>query len=362
MGANGNRRQTLRTNIIQPYESGMLADAGHKDYNAVMGIELDKISTATKHMFQGLDDVRKEVSERTRALDALHLQVNDQFNRVMMEIGGVKLQIGQGITMDNIVDADGNSLSGVLQGLKTQVNTANGQVMVAIGEITNLTNRFDGEILQVKADLKANHSLITSEVQRVTGVITTTANGLTQQIAKAETDIKNNLGGQITQTQQLITNINKNGTTHYSATWGVKSNVAGVTAGFGLANNGTAGTSFVVNAKNFIIKTGTTGVSPFVVSGNTVTMTQAIMDTLKVKSANITGTLTVASGNVTGDFKSADWDAKGTGWYLGRGSAATAGSGVLKIKSNSAGSYITLDAKGLTVYNGNTKRIVVGSW
>ncbi|MCS5737616.1 DUF1983 domain-containing protein, partial [Herbiconiux daphne] len=168
------------------------------------------------------------------------------------------------ITMDNIVDADGNSLSGVLQGLKTQVNTANGQVMVAIGEITNLTNRFDGEILQVKADLKANHSLITSEVQRITGVITTTANGLTQQIAKAETDIKNNLGGQITQTQQLITNINKNGTTHYSATWGVKSTVAGVTAGFGLANNGSNGTSFVVNAKTFIIKTGSTGVSPFV--------------------------------------------------------------------------------------------------
>lgn len=153
MGANGNRRQTLRTNIVQPYESGFLTDTDHKDYNAVVGIELDKISTSTKHMFQGLDDVRKEVEDRTKALDALHLTVNDQFNRVMLEISGIKLQIGQGITVDNIYDSNGNSLAGTLEGIKTDVNTANANITNILGEITNTNFRFDGEITSIKTDL-----------------------------------------------------------------------------------------------------------------------------------------------------------------------------------------------------------------
>lgn len=153
MGANGNRRQTLRTNIIQPYEAGLLAETDHKDYNAVVGIELDKISTATKHMFQGLDDVRKEVENRTKALDALHLTVNDQFNKVMLEISGVKLQLGQGISVDNVYDENGNPLSGTLEGIQTQINTANANITQALGEITSTNFKFDGEITSIKTDL-----------------------------------------------------------------------------------------------------------------------------------------------------------------------------------------------------------------
>ncbi|MFW3388420.1 UNVERIFIED_CONTAM: hypothetical protein RF648_20745, partial [Kocuria sp. CPCC 205274] len=209
----------------------------HKDYNAVVGIELDKVSTATKHMFQGLDDVRKEIKDRTKALDALHLTVNDTFNKVMLEISGVKMQIGQGITMDSITDADGNVLSGVLQGLKTQVNAANGNIMVALGEITNTNTKFDGEILKISQDING----VQSNVNVITGVLYTGSSGTGtptspapgtkfEQIAKHEVDITNQ-GASITQQTAAITRIDNTGGITYETQWGVKSSVGGLNRG-----------------------------------------------------------------------------------------------------------------------------------
>lgn len=357
MGANGNRRQTLRTNIIQPYNSGLLTATDHKDYNAVMGMELDKISTATKHMFQGLDDVRTEVENRTKALDALHLQVNDQFNRVMMEIAGVKVQLGQGITMDSITDADGNVLSGVLQGLKTQINAANGQVMVAIGEISNLGSRFDGEILKVNSALNTANGKIDTEVQRLTGIITQTKDGLTQQIAKAETNITA-AGNGITQTQQLVQQLDRDGhlnnTTSY---WGVRSNIGSVKGSFGLYTSA-AGTTFTVNANNFVIRNSATdprGTSPFEVVNGVTRIKQAIVDQMSVGAAQIRS-LTVGNGQITGDLYSAGWTA-GHGWRLGKADNS------LTIKTAATGARVVLDGNGLAVYDSNNvRRVLVGRW
>lgn len=357
MGANGNRRQTLRTNIIQPYNSGLLTATDHKDYNAVMGMELDKISTATKHMFQGLDDVRTEVENRTKALDALHLQVNDQFNRVQMEIAGVKVQLGQGITMDSITDADGNVLSGVLQGLKTQINAANGQVMVAIGEISNLGSRFDGEILKVNSALNTANGKLDTEVQRLTGIITQTKNGLTEQIAKAETNITS-AGNSITQTQQLIQTLDRNGKLNDATSyWGVRANIGLVKGSFGLYNSG-GRTVFTVDANSFVVRTNSgdpRGAAPFSVVNGVTYMNQAIVDKMSINGAQIKN-LVVTNANIQGILQSDGYNA-GAGWQLDKVKNK------LTFKSAASGSRVTLDDTGLTVYDSNNKvRVKVGRW
>lgn len=365
MGANGNRKQTLRTNIVQPYETGFLTNTDHKDYNAVVGTELDKVSTATKHMFQGLDDVRREVVDRTKALDALHLQVNDQFNRVSMEIADVKLQLGQGITMDNIVDADGNSLSGVLQGLKTEVNTANGQVMVAIGEITNLNTRFDGEILKVNTSLDALGKHVDTEVQRITGVITTTKDGLTQQIAKVENDIKTT-NTSLTQTQSTITTINRDGTQSFKNMWAVQSAINGITSSFGLYQTSKDPTkaSFVVNAASFMVRSaaGKDGSSVFEVDAKTgvTRIKQAMIGHVTIDAAQVKN-LTIDAGKVTGNFQSIDWP--NSGWQLTRGTGSGVNGGKLTIKGVAKTARTELTNKALIVYDSaDTPRVIVGSW
>lgn len=342
MGANGNRKQTLRTNIIQPYETGFLADAGHKDYNAVMGQELDRVSTATKHMFQGLDDLRSEVDQRTKALDALHLSVNDQLNRVMMEIGGVKLQLGQGITIDSITDADGNVLSGVLQGMKTDINTANGNVMVALGEITNTNTKFVGEIKKVSDKIDAT-------VQQINGIITTQINGLTTRIAKAETDISMN-NQNISSVQSLTNTINSNGTSKYQAQWGVKSTINDLQGGVGFTNDG-GSVNFVIDADNFRVgrKNVTQGSYPFEVLGDgTVRMRQAIVDQIRIKQGQINN-LTVSNAMITDNLYSSNW--VGTngaqGWFLNR-------DGSLSISGNSGdgNNRAIFDSEGLKIIRG----------
>lgn len=309
MGANGNRRQTLRNNIVQPYNSGFLADVDHKDHNAIMGQELDKISTATKHMFQGLDDVRKEVDARTHALDALHLTVNDQFNKVMMEISGVKLQIGQGITVDSITDADGNVLSGVLEGLKTQVNAANGNIMVALGEITNTNQKFDGEILNVNQSIHG----VDGKVTQVTGLLYGTdqsnpADGtVLKQIAEHSTALTSQQA-QITTSAQAITTINQDGSQKYVSQWGVKTAVSGLTGGVGFYNDGTT-TTFTVSADTFrVLPGGGNNASiPFYVDAHGAHIKQALIDELTVNGAKVTGYI-----------KSDGWDnPASSGWYLG---------------------------------------------
>ncbi|HCB9836005.1 TPA: DUF1983 domain-containing protein [Escherichia coli] len=365
MGANGNRKQTLRTNIVQPYESGFLTDVEHKDYNAVIGSELDKVSTATKHMFQGLDDIRKEVDNRTKALDALHLQVNDDLNRVTLEIAGVKESIGQGINMDNITDADGNVLSGVLQGIKTQVNTANGQIMVAVGEISNLDSKFDGQITTVKTKLD-------DQAQQIIGVETIVgdpknpgSNTLLKRIATAETTLSvhgnsiNSQGATITNQTQAIATINKDGTTAYNTQWGIKSNVNGLVRGVGFAQgNGTS--TFTINADSFQFTGGgannktipfqiTNGVA-YIKSASigNASITSAMIKDAQITNAKIGGTLSGSSG-AGANYK---------GWALAKDGTFSVNSGT---GTNVA--RVVLDANGLHVYDSaNVERIRVGKW
>lgn len=365
MGANGNRKQTLRTNIVQPYESGFLTDVEHKDYNAVIGSELDKISTATKHMFQGLDDVRNEVDNRTKALDALHLQVNDDLNRVTLEIAGVKESIGQGINMDNITDADGNVLSGVLQGIKTQVNAANGQIMVAVGEISNLSSRFDGEVLTVKTDLG-------DSVKRITGVETIVgdpknpgSNTLLKRIATAETTLSvhgnsiNSQGATITNQTQAIATINSDGSTAYKTQWGVQSNVNGLVRGVGFVGT-PASSTFTINTDKFVFTGGGTNNAtiPFAItkgvayikaaSIGAATITSAMIKDAQITNAKIGGTLSGSSG-AGANYK---------GWALAKDGTFSINSGT---GTNVA--RVVLDANGLHVYDSaNVERIRVGKW
>lgn len=402
MGANGNRKQTLRTNIIQPYETGFLADQGHKDYNAVVGQELDKISTSTKHMFQGLDDLRTEVNARTKALDALHLTVNDQYNRVMLEIGGVKMQIGQGINIDGIVDADGNSLSGILQGIKTEVNTAKANIMVALGEISSAESRFDGEILKINTTLGETDA----SIQRITGTLYTANDGLVDKVAKAETDIvlgdqnvTNVLQAKITQLDQnttasmsqlrtdfttadnkvrqdlnqtittvdgrvtsvdqkfttsltqsnnnitslqgLTSSMNSNGTTVYQAQWGVKSSVNGLQGGVGFTNSG-GSVNFVIDADKLKIgrQNQIEGNYPFSVEGGIVYARD----------------LYIRNGNISGAIQSDGYNGSNTGWRIDK-------NGGFQITSNDAGGAgrSELTSRGLVVYDENgAVRVIVG--
>lgn len=269
VSGNGNRQQTLRTNTTQPYEVGFLHEREHKDYNVSMYDELTKVSTATKHIFRGLDDVNKEVQERTKALDALGLKVSEDFKKVWFEFNGVKQQIGTGILLENIKDINGNDLSGILTGIQTDITGAKGAISQTLGEIDNMNQHFIGEILRIDA-----------------------------------TDAS--------QTQEIGL-INTTGGTHFQAVWGVKQTVGDLTSGFGLINDGVKPVFTVTATKFQILDSNNANYPLFVVTPTDITLNGVV----KINQAQIKD-LNVTNANISGQIQSNNYATGATGWAINK--------------------------------------------
>ena len=266
VSGNGNRQLTNRSNVVQPYSVGFLNnDTTDTDkYNVAVYDELEKVSTSTKHLFKGLDDVQNEIKNRTKAIDALGLQVSDDFKRVWFEFNGIKQQIGTGIKIENITDLNGNSLEGYLTGIYTEIEGANGRISQAFGEIDNNYQYFIGEITQINTDVA----------------------GVTEELGI----------------------INSTGGTAMQALWGVKQNIGDVTASVGLVTTQAGATDpakseFYVKADAFNVFTDTDRVVPiFSVSGTTILMN---------------GDVKITNANISGNIQSSNYTPGGsTGWII----------------------------------------------
>lgn len=238
MGANGNRQQTLRSNTTQPYNVGFLNEQDSDKYNVAVYDELNKISVSTTHMFKALDDVNKEINERTKALDVLNLQVNKSLDKVWLEMGNIKVEIGKGITVNDIIMPDGSTLDGTLEGIQTSINTANGKITTIVGEVTATNVRIDGVITQINT-INGSVSQIIGEINDINGTIQT----IQGQVSNA----------QATASEALTVGRDVSG--KYDAQWGVKTNVNGLQGGVGFYNDGVK-TSFTVNANLFQVTNG----------------------------------------------------------------------------------------------------------
>lgn len=352
MGANGNRQQTLRSNATQPYSVGFLNDTDSDKYNVAVYDELNKISTATNQMFQAIDDVNKEIDARTKALQALNLQTNAAMDKVWLELGNVKVELGKGISVSDIIGPDGETLDGVLEGIQTTVNATNGKITTIQGELVSANIRIDGVITQVNT-VNGTVSQIIGEITDINGTIQT----IQGQVKNAQASASEALTvGQTAQsTANGITNT-------YYAQWGVKTNVGGLQGGVGFYNNGSY-TSFTINANSLIFTDGSqTGGNPFQISGGTTYIKAAsILDGSITNAKIVDGQITnakiqdgaITNAKISGAIQSDNWNGV-VGWYIGKDGGFQMGNG-------DGSGRVYLNGNGLTVLDGaGTVRVQVG--
>lgn len=345
MGANGNRVQTLRSNTTQPYSVGFLNETDSDKYNVAVYDELNKISTSTNQMFQAIDDVNKEIENRTKALQALNLQVNSAMDKVWLELGSVKVELGKNITVSDIIGPDGEKLDGILDGIQTTINATNGKITTIQGELVSANERIDGVITQVET-VNGTVSQIIGEITDINGTIQT----ITGQVANA----------QATASEALTVGRDVDG--KYNAQWGIKTNVAGLQGGVGFYNDGTT-TSFTVNANSIIFTDGSqTGGTPFQLSnGITQIKTAAIQDgsitNAKIANASIDNAKitngAITNAKISGALSSDNWNGY-TGWYLDK-------AGGFQFGNQDGSGRVMLDGNGLSVLDAaGTVRVRVG--
>lgn len=345
MGANGNRKQTLRSNATQPYSVGFLNETDSDKYNVAVYDELTKISTSTNQMFQAIDDVNKEVQERTRALQALNLQTNAAMDKVWLELGNVKVELGKGISVSDIIGPDGEKLDGVLEGIQTTINATNGKITTLQGELVTANVRIDGVITQVDT-INGSVSQIIGEITDINGTIQT----IQGQVTNA----------QATASQALTVGQTVDG--KYTAQWGVKTSVGGLQGGVGFYNNGSV-TSFTVNANQIIFTDGSvTGGTPFQISGGITQIKSAsIIDgsitNAKIANATIQNAKiadgAITNAKISGALQSDNWNGV-VGWYIGK-------DGGFQMGNADGSGRVYLNGNGLTVTDAaGTVRVQVG--
>lgn len=352
MGANGNRQQTLRSNTTQPYSVGFLNDTDSDKYNVAVYDELTKISTSTNQMFKALDDVNKEIDARTKALQALNLQTNAAMDKVWLELGNVKIELGKGITVSDIIGPDGEPLDGVLEGIQTTINATNGKITTIQGEVVAANIRIDGVITQVET-INGSVSQIIGEITDINGVIQTIQGQVTNAQATASEALT------VGQTAQNTADGN---TTTYYAQWGVKTTVGSLQGGVGFYNNGST-TSFTVNANQIIFTDGSvTGGTPFqIVGGVTQIKSASIIDgsitNAKIANATIQNAKiadgAITNAKISGTLQSDNYNGV-VGWALSK-------SGGFQMGNSDGSGRVYLNGNGLTVTDAaGTVRVQVG--
>lgn len=349
MKAGGVARQTGRRNTIMPYNVGFLNKADDtENYNVAVYDELQKVSTATTHMFQALDDIHAEIDQRIAALNAMNLKFDILENRITTEIetaiADIRTEMGN-LSTDDIWDNSVNpptKLNGTVAGIKTSIEGVDKSVQTVQG----IVNDQGEEIALVQTTL-------TSQGQQIS-----------------------NVDGKVTSVQNSLTSYMK--LTDYEATWGVSSTVNGKTAGVRLANNGSY-SQFEVTAHKFVVRNDAgQGSTPFVIENGRAKMDYADIKNVNVTTAQIANArinyanidnvsvssaqiqaAAIHSALIADHIQSDGWNA-GYGWYLGR-SAASGNQDQFYMRSGPDGTNrVVLSADGLSVYAGNVLRVRVG--
>lgn len=253
MAAGGMRRQTGRNNTTIPYNVGFLNNIEDTEtYNVAVYDELQKVSTATNHMFQAIDDIHAEIGERIKALDAMNLQFDELENRITTEIE---------TAIADIITEMGN--------LSTEDIWDNSTVP---------PTKLDGTVAGIKTSIEGN----TTSIQTVQGIV----NDQGQEIALVQTTLTTqgqqivDVDGRVTVVQNSLSQYMK--LTEFEAIWGVNSSINGKYAGVQLTNNG-VNSKFQVTADKFIVGDGSSGNQPFVFENG-----RARMEFADIKNVNIT--------------------------------------------------------------------------
>lgn len=250
MGAGGVTRQTGRNNTVMPYNVGFLNKAEDtQNYNVAVYDELQKVSSASTHMFQAIDDIHAEIDQRIAALNAMDLKYDELDNRITTEIETAIAEIQT--EMGNLDTSDIWDRS------------------------VNPPVKLDSTMAGIKVEISGN----STDIQQVTGIV----NQQGQEIGVIQDSIKNKTGD-MAQYMNL---------TEYEATWGVDSTVNGQYAGVKLTNDGTD-SKFQVTANKFIVGDGTAGNTPF-----TFTNGRATMEFADITNVNIT-TAQIANAEING--------------------------------------------------------------
>ena len=250
MGAGGLTRQTGRNNTVMPYNVGFLNKVEDTDkYNVAVYDELQKVSSASTHMFQAIDDIHAEIDQRIEALNAMNLEFDALENRITTEIE---------TAIADIITQMGN-----LDTTDIWDRSVNPPVML------------DATMSGIKVSIEGN----STEIQQVAGIV----NNQGQEIGLIQDSIKNKTGD-MAQYMQI---------SEYEATWGVDSNMNGKYAGVKLTNDGT-NSKFQVTADKFIVGDGTTGNTPFTFENG-----RAMMEFADIKDVNIT-TAQIANAEING--------------------------------------------------------------
>lgn len=350
MSAGGFRRQTGRNNTVMPYNVGFLNKVEDTEtYNVAVYDELQKVSTATNHMFQAIDDLHLEIDDRIKALDAMNLQFDEINNRITTEIetaiAKIITEMGN-LSTDDIWDnstVPPTKLNGTISGIKTTIAGVDKSVQT----ISGIVNEQGKEIAIHQTTLEGQEKQIIANGEEII-----TVDGKVQTVAGEVVTIKNSLS----QYMKL---------TDYEATWGVNSVINGKYAGIKLTNEGSS-SKFQVTATKFIVGDGTKGNTPFIFEGGrakmefadirNVNITTAQIANARIKWAQIDGVsitdaqITSLSANkiTAGSLKGSNWSLTvGGGFQMG-----TAGARQLIMNANNISFY---DASGVL-------RIRIGTW
>lgn len=322
MGAGGVTRQTGKNNTVMPYNVGFLNNVTDTDkYNVAVYDELQKVSTATTHMFEAIDDIHAEIDQRIAALNAMDLKYDELNNRIT-----------------------------------TEIETAIADILTQMGNLdtSDIWDRsvdpavkLDSTMAGIKVEIKGN----STDIQTVTGIV-------------------NEQGKEIGLIQQEITNINGSLSQYmklseYEATWGINSNVNGKYAGVKLTNDGT-NSKFQVTANKFIVGDGTSGNTPFVFEGG-----RAKMDYADIKNVNVT-TAQIANARIqwaqidnvavtNAQIQNLSASKVTAGTLAGSNWSADVGG---NFRFGVAGSYqLVINNQNITFYDPNgVQRIKIGSW
>lgn len=322
MGAGGVTRQTGKNNTVMPYNVGFLNNVTDTDkYNVAVYDELQKVSTATTHMFEAIDDIHAEIDQRIAALNAMDLKYDELNNRIT-----------------------------------TEIETAIADILTQMGNLdtSDIWDRsvdpavkLDSTMAGIKVEIDGN----TTNIQTVTGIV----NQQGQEIGLIQQDITN-INSSLSQYMKL---------SEYEATWGVNSNVNGKYAGVKLTNDGT-NSKFQVTADKFIVGDGTSGNTPFVFEGGRAKMNYADIKNVNVTTAQIANARiqwaqidNVAVTNAQIQNLSASKVTAGT--LSGSNWSADVGG---NFRFGVAGSYqLVINNQNITFYDPNgVQRIKIGSW
>jgi len=286
---------------------------------AAINEQFTLIASESAAMARQLTEVRADVGQNSasvlqlslaqatlnESLSTLQVSVNSRFNTTnanVTQIAQAQSNISQSVaTLSESVEskfADTNANVTQLAQTISTVDKSVGTLKLSVESSFNTTNANVTQLSQSQSLLNQSLGTLTQSVN--SRFDTTNANVsqlsqsqslFNQSLGTLQQDVNarfNSSSATVTQLSQAVAAANNN----FTAMWGVKTEVNGLAAGFGLYNNGSY-TSFVVNANRFSMLGPAGLVNPFVISNN-----QVLIDKALIRAASIQE---LVSGTVVAD-------------------------------------------------------------